>query len=272
MSSLRLLHLTFAGYGKPTAQITFGPRLTVVYGASDTGKSFVAEAIDYMLGARQLNLIPEAEGYTQILLGIALPDGTVVTLMRPPRSPRISIYHEDLRDLVHRAPDSTVSAQISGKSSNNISSYLLEQLGLAGTLISTNDTGSTKALTFRDLVHLCLVTETQMVSKVSPVLRTTAASGQTAPKSVLKLLLTGAGERPAATGPNPAQRRVHKGKVLLLDQLTLDLQQKLTSNADSARLRSSCGGSWRSWMCRRPRCGRWRNVRRRRWEGGRPCP
>jgi hypothetical protein len=236
MPSLRLLHLTFAGYGKPTAQIIFGPRLTVVYGASDTGKSFVAEAIDYMLGARRLNVIPEAEGYTQILLGIALPDGTVVTLMRPLDSPRINIYRADLRDLVHRAPDSTVSAQVSGKSSNNISSYLLERLGLGTVLISTNDNGGTKALNFRDLVHLCLVTETQMVSKTSPVLRTPAASGQTAHKSVLKLLLTGAGEQPVTLGPNPGQRRVHKGKILLLDQLSLDLQRKLQVDANQGAL------------------------------------
>lgn len=236
MPSLRLLHLTFAGYEKRAARIVFGPRLTVVYGASDTGKSFVTESIDYMLGARRLNVIPEAEGYTQILLGIALPDDTVITLMRPLDSPRISIYREDLHDLVHRAPDSTVSAQVSGKSSNNISSYLLEQLGLGTALISTNDTGGTKALSFRDLVHLCLVTETQMVSKTSPVLRTPAASGQTAHKSVLKLLLTGGGEQPTAAGPNSGQRRVHKGKILLLDELSLGLQRKLRTDSNQSTL------------------------------------
>ncbi|SFL67789.1 hypothetical protein [Streptomyces pini] len=230
MSSLKLLHLTFAGAGKETAQVAFGSRLTVVYGASDTGKSFVTEAIDYMLGARRLNVIPEAEGYSQILLGLALPDGSVITLMRAPRSSRISVFEDDLRELVYRAPDLVLSAHHTPRSSKNLSRFLLERLGLGGALISTNDSGGTKLLGFRDLLHLCLISETRMVSKVSPVLRTSGPSGQTAHKSVLKLLLTGAGEQAAATRPNASQRRVHKGKIDLLDKLILDLQQQLTNH------------------------------------------
>ncbi|MFE6129182.1 hypothetical protein ACFQ6Q_13065 [Streptomyces sp. NPDC056437] len=228
MTRLRLLHLTFAGADREKAQVTFDPRLTVVYGASDTGKSFVTEAIDYMLGARKLNLIPEAEGYSQILLGFAIPDGSSITLMRAPRSSRISVFNEDLRDLIYRAPDLVLSSQHSAKSSKNLSRYLLERIGLENTLISTNDTGGTKLLGFRDLLHLCLISETRMVSKVPPVLRAAGTSGQTAHKSVLKLLLTGTGEPEADARPNAAQRRVHKGKISLLDELILDLQRQLS--------------------------------------------
>lgn len=233
MPSLRLLHLTFAGADRETAQVTFDPRLTVVYGASDTGKSFVSEAIDYMLGAQQLNLIPEAEGYSQILLGIALPDESVITLLRAPRSGRISVHESDLRGLVYHAPDLVLPVRHSSRSSTNLSRYLLERLGLDGTRVSTNDTGGTKLLGFRDLLHLCLISETRMVSKAPPVLRSSGTSGQTANKSVLKLLLTGSGEPQAAVGPNASQRRVHKGKITLLDELILDLQRQLTSHDDN---------------------------------------
>ncbi|MET8860406.1 hypothetical protein ABZW95_30125, partial [Streptomyces sp. NPDC004579] len=89
---MRLLHLTFAGHDRAPAQVVFDPRLTVIYGASDTGKSFVTESIDYMLGARKLGMIPEADGYTQILLGVEFPDGSVVTLMRGPHSGKVSVY------------------------------------------------------------------------------------------------------------------------------------------------------------------------------------
>ncbi|MFF1378784.1 hypothetical protein [Streptomyces sp. NPDC058308] len=227
MPSLRLLHLTFAGIGREKAQVVFDPRLTVIYGASDTGKSFVTEAIDFMLGARKLALIPEAEGYSQILLGMELPDGSVITLMRGPQASRIGLFHSDERDLVFRAPDLDLAAQHSPRSARNLSRYLLERLGLDGALIGTNDTGGTKLLGFRDLMHLCLVSETRMVSKVPPVLKSAATSGQTASKSVLKLLLTGQGE--PANGPHlsQGQRRVHKGKISLLDELILDLQRQL---------------------------------------------
>ncbi|MEV8346433.1 hypothetical protein [Streptomyces niveus] len=224
---MRLLHLTFAGIGRDPARVLFDPKLTVIYGASDTGKSFVTEAIDYMLGARKLSMIPEAEGYTQILLGLQFPDGNVITLMRGPQSSKVSVYTEDLRELIYRAADLELTAQHSARSSKNLSRYLLERIGLDGSLVSTNDTGGTKLLGFRDLLHLCLISETRMVSKVSPVLRATGTSGQTAHKSVLKLLLTGEGETPSGDRPSPGQRRVHKGKISLLDELILDLQRQL---------------------------------------------
>ncbi|GGV42087.1 hypothetical protein GCM10010495_69680 [Kitasatospora herbaricolor] len=241
MRSLKLLHLTFAGYGKPTAQIVFDPRLTVIYGASDTGKSFIAESIDYVLGATRLDLIPEAEGYTQILLGLELPDGRAITLMRPPGSNRVKVYFEDLRQVVHQSPGLELAARHSMVSTRNISRYLLEQLGLDDTVISTNDTGGTRGLSFRDLVHLCLVTETRMVSKVSPVLRSSAASGQTACKSALKLQLTGAGEQSAPAGLNKGQRRVHKGKIALLDELALGAQRQLTTEVNRSGLQAQLG-------------------------------
>jgi len=196
MTELRLLHLTFAGMGRETARVVFDPRLTIVYGASDTGKSFVTESIDYMLGARKLSLIPEAEGYSQILLGIALPDASVITLMRAPHSGRVSVFEDDVRDLVYRSPDLVLSAQHSPRTTKNLSRYLMERIGLDGSLLATNDSGGTKLAGFRDLLHLCLISETRMVSKVSPVLRTSSGtSGQTAHKSALKLLLTGEGEQ-----------------------------------------------------------------------------
>ncbi|MFJ3697234.1 hypothetical protein ACIPW9_24290 [Streptomyces sp. NPDC090052] len=225
MSSLRLLHLTFAGIDRERAQVVFDPRLTVIYGASDTGKSFVTEAIDYMLGARKLSLIPEAEGYSQILLGIELSGGDVITLMRGPQASRINVFNEDLRDLIFRAPD--LELTVSTRGSRNVSRYLLERIGLDGALIATNDTGGTKLLGFRDLLHLCLVSETRMVSKTPPVLRSTGTSGQTASKSVLKLLLSGQGEPAVDARPTASQRRVHKGKIGLLDELVLDLQRQL---------------------------------------------
>ncbi|MEU7276449.1 hypothetical protein AB0A96_44380 [Streptomyces asiaticus] len=230
MTELRLLHLTFAGMGRETARVIFDPRLTIVYGASDTGKSFVTESIDYMLGARKLSLIPEAEGYSQILLGIALPDASVITLMRAPHSGRVSVFEDDVRDLVYRSPDLVLSAQHSPQTIKNLSRYLMERIGLDGSLLATNDSGGTKLAGFRDLLHLCLISETRMVSKVSPVLRTSSGtSGQTAHKSALKLLLTGEGEQVSPSRLNQAQRRIHKGKISLLDELILGLQRQLAS-------------------------------------------
>lgn len=181
-----------------------------------------------MLGARKLNLIPEAEGYSQILLGIALPDASVITLMRAPQSGRVSVFEDDIRDLVYRSPDLVLSAQHSPRTTKNLSRYLMERIGLDGSLLATNDPGhqtrrlpgsATPVPDQRDPHGL----------EGLPVLRTSGTSGQTAHKSALKLLLTGAGEQPSPGRLNQAQRRVHKGKISLLDELILGLQRQLAS-------------------------------------------
>ena len=48
-AGLQIRHLSFLGPQKPVAAVHFGPGFNVLYGASDTGKSFVADAIDFML-------------------------------------------------------------------------------------------------------------------------------------------------------------------------------------------------------------------------------
>lgn len=236
MASLTLTHLTYAASTKPKAQIVFDPKLTLIYGASDTGKSFIVESIDYMLGGADLTLVPEAEGYSQILLGLRLPDGSLITLVRAPGTKTIGVYQRDLRDIVHALPDVHLSAIHHPRSARNISRYLLDELGLDQSRIRTNEAGRTKTLRLRDLVHLAVVTETRMVDTTAPALHSSRPAGQTAAKSVVKLLLTGEGEPDTDTGPNPVQRRVHKGKISLLDQLVLDLTAKLTTQENDSQL------------------------------------
>jgi len=47
-----LTHIAFHGPERPVASLSFGPGLNVIYGASEVGKSFVVEAVDFMLGGR----------------------------------------------------------------------------------------------------------------------------------------------------------------------------------------------------------------------------
>lgn len=79
----RLRFLGFYGPQKQPSSVTFGPGLNVIYGASNTGKSFIVEAIDFMLGGKPpLRDIPERVGYDLILLGLETLDGKSFTLWR----------------------------------------------------------------------------------------------------------------------------------------------------------------------------------------------
>jgi hypothetical protein len=115
VNRLTLVHLTFLGVGKPPATVEFSPDLTVVYGASETGKSYVEKSVDYMLGASVLKAIPENKGYSRILLGMQVDDGRVMTLSRGLADATIDVFNRDLRELTTAPADATLGfAQLSG--------------------------------------------------------------------------------------------------------------------------------------------------------------
>ncbi len=50
MNGIRLRHLVFTGPGIEPAELWFDEGLTIIFGASNTGKSFASKTILYMLG------------------------------------------------------------------------------------------------------------------------------------------------------------------------------------------------------------------------------
>lgn len=237
MSSLTLLHLTFVGPGKPPATVEFGPHLTVIYGASDTGKSFIVEAIDYMLGATSLKKIKEAEGYTRILLGIRLDDDRIVTISRTPEGNKVDIYSGDLRTLSSASPEETLNFRHNAKSKNNLSRYLLQAIGADDRKLLKNRRGDLVSLSFRQLAHLCIIRETQMASPRSPVLTSGQNTNATAEKSAFKYLLTGEDEPDRPAGTSDVEKKVGKGRVDLLNQLITDAGNTLILEANESALR-----------------------------------
>lgn len=99
----------FFGPNKPPATVTFGPGLNVIYGASNTGKSFIVEAIDFMLGGKPpLRDIPERVGYDLVLLALETIDGELFTHWRSMDGGGFRIYEG-----LHQTPpptDHTVQA------------------------------------------------------------------------------------------------------------------------------------------------------------------
>ncbi|MGW5054761.1 hypothetical protein [Actinokineospora sp. NPDC004072] len=230
MERLTLLHLTFIGRAVPPASVEFGPKLTLVRGPSDTGKSYIADSIDFMLGASELKEIPERKGYETALLGIRLPDGEDVTLARAVQGGGFRLFRGDHRS--HPLPDrgETLGATHSKKTTTNVSRYVMDKIGLDGKVVRTDGHGKTTSLSLRKLTPLFLVDETKIQARTPPV-----TSGQhtnrTGEISTFRLLLQGEDDSALQPTESPTERRRSKAaKHDVIDKLLAEARQQVQTD------------------------------------------
>lgn len=234
VSGIRLRHLVFHGLDKEPASVAFGPGLNVIYGASDTGKSFVVEAIDFMLGGKSaLRDISERIGYDRVLLGLETLEGDPFTLQRSAEGGNFRLY----AGLHTAVPGAEVEArdladQHSDRSSDNLSSFLLERCGLSGKRVRKNKAGATNSLSFRNLARLIIVDENEIIARRSP-LSDGNPIADTPNFATFKLLLTGVDDSALITNtPSAPEARSQEAQIGLLDQLVEEHRTRLDELTD----------------------------------------
>jgi hypothetical protein len=234
-SGLRLRHLSFTGPQREAASVTFGAGLNVLYGASDTGKSFIVEVIDFMLGGKPpLREFPERVGYDRILLGIETLQGSLYTIVRSVDGGAFLLYgglHQTVpaEDVLPR----TLAEQHSEKSEANLSSFLLSQCGLANKRVRKNARGETNSLSFRNIARLLIVTETEIMQQRSPLSDGNAVA-DTTNLSTFRLLLTGIDDSALVPSAQKEPEELSRDAQLeLLDQLLGDYKDRLKDLTNS---------------------------------------
>ena len=191
------------------AKLLFNRGLNVLQGASDTGKSYVFNCINYVLGStREPNKIKEAEGYDEIRLNLCTYDNQDFTIGRKFGDSKIYVAKASMDDYDKVSTDKLNSIH-SSKSDDNISYFLLSLIGLEGKKLSVNARNEKRAISFRDIANLCLINEELIISTTSPIY-----SGQvvnkTVEESVFKLILSGKDDDELESLENP---KVYKNKI-----------------------------------------------------------
>lgn len=233
-SPVRLHRLILLGPDKEPAQIEFSPGLNVVRGASDTGKSFIVSAIDYMLGGKApLKHITESEGYDRLLLTLySIPRKQFYTLVRGVQGGDFELFLGD-----HQARPADTPHQIlkpSPQSSANISNFLLELVDLNNRRVMKNKAGDTERLGFRNLVHLCLINETRIQSETPPALSEQVIQ-QTKSKQVLKLILTSLDDSAVvSTSILTTSKTKADAQIEIIDELISELQSEIAEDGRQA--------------------------------------
>jgi hypothetical protein len=212
--SFQLRRVQFSG---PSGErhVDFFDGLNVICGSSDTGKSYLAETIDFMLGGSELRKIDELVGYDRITLSLESGSGEEWHLERALNGGGFKLTGGDQDESM------ILKATHSHGATDNLSGFLLDKLGLLGKKVLKSSAKSTlQSLGFRNIARLVIVQEEEIATKGSPFW-----SGQfttkTSELATVKLLVTGMDDSAINT---PVFKVIdNSGKISLLDDLISEL-------------------------------------------------
>jgi hypothetical protein len=168
-AGITLRRITFTGQQADSADLPFARNLFILYGASNTGKSFALKSIDFMLGSSTpLPGITERQPYDRAWLALDLPKYGTATLRRALAGGPFELFSGDVQS-ANGSNAPRLSARHDSSNTNNLSQFLLEEIGLSGREIVTEMHGKKRSLSFRDLSRYCIVDETAIQSETGAV-------------------------------------------------------------------------------------------------------
>ncbi|USQ74647.1 hypothetical protein NF552_25635 (plasmid) [Roseomonas mucosa] len=231
---LSLAHLAFSGPDVANVGIEFRPGLNLIYGASNTGKSFAYKSIDAALGAGSpLPDIEQRRTFDRLWLAITA-GGRQMTLSRALAGGPLGLWQGHITEPSPGKNSRALGQRNNASNMDNVSQFLLGEIGLRGKVIAENASGSKRPLSFRDIVRFCMVDETSIQSEASPALSGQFASAP-AERRVFQLLITGNDDSAIQEVIGKGDFRVSKAaKVELVDELIAAIEVDLANDYPDA--------------------------------------
>jgi predicted ATP-dependent endonuclease of OLD family len=171
------------------ATLHFEKGLNIVAGASDTGKSFILDTIDYMMGAgKSLEGLDELEKFDTLYMEIRTFESELAYTIK--RDLEGGSFYIKLGSIAQNGDEVKYAPRSSSTNEQNISSFLLGLVGLNSIQLTCSDsTKKTRKLSFRDVAHITLINEVKMFTKDSPLLSGNPAT-KTAERSFFEYLIS----------------------------------------------------------------------------------
>lgn len=228
--TIQIRKISFLGSRVAPALIDFDQNLSVVCGASDTGKSFLVEAIDFLLGGKELRDIPELSGYDKARIAIESSKKGLWTFERSIAGGNYRIFEGNIEAATDAKESGTMKMKHAAGREDNISGWLLGAIDLLSKSVRKNANGDCRSLSFRDIARLIIVNEQEIIRQNSPFLTGQYVS-KTAEKSTLKLMLTGADD--SAIVPADTRKQSESNdqvKAEILEQWIADVEDEITEH------------------------------------------
>lgn len=225
---LRLKSLAFHGPSRKPAVVKFDAGLNVIFGASNTGKSFIVDTIDFMLGGKgPLRDVPERNGYDQVLLGMETVENEAFTIIRSTSGGAFRMFSGLFSDALPVGEGTVLAESHNDKRDDNLSAFLLSKLGLNHKRVRKNKSNETNSLSFRNLARFVIVNEEEIIQQRSP-LSDGIVTADTSNTSVFKLLLTGVDDSSLVSSQARSPEQQTRGAQLeLLDSLIKDYESQV---------------------------------------------
>lgn len=224
--------LMFTGPERAPVFVDFGTGVNIIWGASNTGKSFVRKSIDYLLGGELPTLPPEGQGMDNYLLWLTLPGDNKVTLRASALGGNIYKADGHLEAVSEGSPGYELFSR-KHVGSPNVSSYLLSSVGYREAQLLKNERAEKSPFSLRVVMRYLLVDETRMIDEKSLLLaHHTAITSED--KGLLKFLLTGVDGSSIPQVRSGDQLKAAKdGQIELLSQMADQLRKVIDDTVET---------------------------------------
>ncbi|MFB7251235.1 hypothetical protein [Microbacterium sp. NPDC056234] len=235
---LHLIHLTVVGQNVAPATIEFGDRLTVIHGASDTGKSHVFALIGYAFGlAQSIEMPDEGKGYQYVHLGLRTETLGTITLVRDLTGGTIGLLEGDVRFLTTEPAPEYLAPKHVSKDPRSASRFLLSLTELDEKLVRTSQYNETRPLQWRDVFRLVAVDEESILAKRSPI-EFGQFSDRPVEAAIFRLFIEGHDDSGLIPIPKAAElKKISTNKLEILEQVITELEQELAESPPVDQLR-----------------------------------
>lgn len=227
--------LRLTGENKKDAFVQFKHGLNVISGPSNTGKTFIFDCLDFMLGSSdKLKAIPEIKGYSNIFLEIEADDQSYTIETEIKNNNTYKLYRSRINKL-NTEPE-ILKRKLDSNTKDNLNSFFLNLNKIDNKKIRKNAKGDTISLSYRNVVKFALIDEERIITKESPIV--SHYTRETEESNTLRFFLTGNDDSSIIKKISSQEIQRRKGKIDLLHEFinNANIDSNLNSNEIESQL------------------------------------
>jgi hypothetical protein len=226
----KILKMVLTGVDKKDAVITFEEGLNVISGASNTGKTFIFQCINFLFGGTDKpKPIKESKGYDELYLEIESYDNKLITIRRNISDKKMFLYRCSFNDINKVAPQK-IENQHSKDNPENISTILLNLCNCTYKNVVKNKKMETESFSYRYFAHFTMLSEKKIISEDSPIYDDRGNRTKTKNINAFQTVLTGVDNVICEKTKKDETSKVKvQGKLELINEMIINSKTELTS-------------------------------------------